>query len=257
MNKGVKIGVAIVVIIVVGIAAVFFMTSGMEKTADAFFTAVRQSDLTKARSYLSEDFRNSTDDNALKEFLSNSAILNFRSASWSNRQISGNRGQLDGVITTDSGGAVPLKLTFVKEMGDWKIYALQKPAAGLQSGDASLAVPRPGEQMALVKQSMHDFLVSVERKDMSHFWSTISKMWQKQVTAGQLNAAFSSIIDSGANWSAIDALDPSLTSAAGIDEEGVLTITGQYATTPVLNFGMKYVYEGVGWKLIGFSLEAK
>ena len=257
MNKEAKIGVAIVVVIVAGIAAVFFMTSGMEKTADAFFTAVRQSDLTKARSYLSEDFRNSTDDNALREFLSNSAILNFRSASWSNRQISGNRGQLDGVITTDSGGAVPLKLTFVKENGDWKIYALQKPAAGLQSSDASLAVPQPGEQMALVKQSMHDFLVSVERKDMSHFWSAISKMWQKQVTAGQLSAAFSSVIDSGANWSAIEALDPSLTSAAGIDEEGVLTITGQYATTPVLNFGMKYVYEGVGWKLIGFILEAK
>jgi hypothetical protein len=257
MNKWVKIGIGIVVILIVGLSSVFFLTSGMEKTADAFFNAVKQRDLDKARTYLSEDFKASTDENALREFLSKGAILNFKSASWSNRQISGNRGQLDGSITTESGGVMPLKLMFVKENGEWKIYALQKPTAGLQSGETSAMVPAKSEQTALVKQSMHDFLVSVKQKNMSHFNSSISQMWQKQVTTEQMNAAFGSIINSGADWSAVDTLDPALTPDAKIDDEGVLSVTGQYATNPALKFEMKYVYEGVAWKLIGFSLLAK
>jgi len=35
------------------------------------------------------------------------------------------------------------------------------------------------------------------------------------------------------------------------------TLSGQYPTNPLLKFEMKYFYEGVAWKLIGFSLEAR
>ena len=228
MNKGAKIGIAIVVIIAAGIASVFFFSSGMEKTADAFFNVVKQRDIAKARSYLSEDFKASTDENALKEYLSQSAILNIKSFSWSNHQISGDRGQLDGFITTESGGVVPLKLTFVKENGDWKIYALQKSAAGLQSKKTSPSVPEKSEQIAFVKQSMHDFLISVKEKDMSHFHRTLSQMWQKQISTEELNAVFFSVIDSCADWPAVDTLAPELSSDAKIDENGVLSLAGRY-----------------------------
>jgi hypothetical protein len=257
MNKGVKIGIAVAVIIVAGIASVFFLTSGMEKSADTFFNALKKNDLATARASLSEDFKAGTDENALKEFLSKGAILNFKQASWSNRQISGNRGQLDGSITTETGGVVPLKLMFVKENGDWKIYSIQKPTAGLQSEHSSPAMPSTSEQVALVKQSMHDFLVSVKQKDMSHFESTLSRMWQQQVSTEELNAVFISVIDSGANWPAVETLEPELSSDAKIDENGVLSLTGRYPTNPTLKFEMKYTYEGVAWKLIGFSLEAR
>ena len=257
MNRGVKIGIAIVVIIAAGIASVFFFSSGMEKTTDAFFNAVRQRDIAKARTYLSEDFKVSTDENALREYLLKSAILNFKSASWSNRQISGNRGQLDGSITTESGGVVPLKLTFVKENGEWKIYSIQKPVAGLQATESSPSAPSQSEQLVLVKQSMHDFLISVKEKDMSHFHRTLSQMWQKQISTEDLNTVFISVIDSGADWPAVDTLAPELSSEAKIDENGVLALAGRYPTNPELKFEMKYIYEATSWKLIGFSLEAK
>ena len=257
MSRGVKIGIAIVVIIAAGIASVFLLTSGIEKRADAFFNAVKRHDIAKAHTYLSEDFKASTDESSLKEFLSKGAILNFKSASWSNRQISGNRGQLDGSITTESGGVVPLKLNFVKENGEWKIYSIQKPVAGMQATESSPSAPSQSEQAALVKQSMHDFLVSVRQKEMSHFHSTLSRMWQKQVSTEELNAVFINVIDSGANWPAVDTLDPVLSPVMKMDENEVLTLNGHYPTNPVLKFEMKYVYEGVAWKLIGFSLEAK
>ena len=70
MNKWLKILIGVVVVIVIAVSAVFFMTSGMVDTADAFFKAIKQQDIAKARGYLSEDFKASTDENALKAFLS-------------------------------------------------------------------------------------------------------------------------------------------------------------------------------------------
>lgn len=257
MNKWLKIVIGVVVLFVAAVSTVFVMTSGMVDTADAFFNAVKQKDISKARSYLSEDFKASTDENALKEFLSKGAILSFKETSWSNRQFSGGRGELDGSVTTETGGVVPLKMMFVKEHGAWKIYAIQKPTAGLQSAESSPTAPGKAEQVALVKQSMHDFIVSVDRKNMDYFRGTVSQLWQKQVTTQQLNDAFVSVIKSGANWSVLERIEPILASEAKVDENGVLLLAGRYPTEPNVHFEQKYVYEGVAWKLVGFSIRAK
>lgn len=258
MNKWAKILVGIVGVLVLAIASVFFFTSGMVDTADDFFKAVKQQDLAKARSYLAEDFKASTDETALKQFLSKGAILNFKEASWSNRQISGGRGELTGSITTESGGVVPIKMVFVKEHDAWKIYSIRKPTAGLQSEESSPSVPAKIDQVALVKQSIHDFVVSVDKKDMNHFHDTISQLWKKQITAGQLNEAFKAIIDSGANWSVLEKFEPIIESGTHVDENGVLTLSGHYPTKPSqVFFKQKYIYEGVAWKLIGFNIQAK
>lgn len=258
MKKWVKILIGIVVVFVVAVSSVFFLTSGMVDTADAFFKAIKQQDVSKARSYLAEDFKASTDETALKDFLSKGAILNFKEASWSNRQISGGRGELNGSITTDTGGVVPIKIMFVKENNAWKIYAIQKPTAGLQSEDASPTSPTKADQVALVKQSIHDFIISVEKKDMEHFRSTVSRLWQKQVTTDQLNQAFKAVIDSGANWSMLDSFQPIISSDTKVNENGVLTLVGHYPTEPSqVHFEQKYIYEGVAWKLVGFNIEAK
>ena len=149
-------------------------------------------------------------------------------------------------------------MIFVKENDAWKIYAIQKPTAGLQSEDTSPTIPGKADQMALVKQSIHDFIVSVEQKNMEHFRSTTSQLWQKQHTTEQLNQAFKAIIDSGANWSVLDSFQPVFSSEAKVDESGVLLLAGYYPTKPSqVNFELKFIYEGVSWKLIGFNIQAK
>ena len=258
MKKWMKILLGVVVLIVVAITAVFYFTSGMVDTADAFLAAVKQKDIGKARGYLAEDFRASTDEKALQAFLSKSAISNFKESSWSSRQVSGGRGELVGSIATDSGGRVPLKVSFVKENGAWKIYALQKPAAGLQVESSSPSVPARADGIALVKQSIHDFAVSVEKKNMEHFRGTVSQLWQKQNTTEKLSEAFKSIMDSGANWSVLDSFEPVLSSDVKVDENGVLLLIGYYPTKPnQVHFEQKFIYEGVSWKLIGFKIQAK
>ena len=258
MKKWMMILLGVVVVIVVAITAVFYSTSGMVDTADAFLAAVKQKDIAKARGYLAEEFKANTDEKTLQAFLSKSAISHFKESSWSSREVSGDRGELVGSITTDSGGVVPLKVGFVKENGVWKIYALQKPAAGLQAESSSPSVPAKADSIALVRQSIHDFVASVEKKNMEHFRGTVSQLWQKQITTEKLNEAFKSIIDSGANWSVLDSVEPVFSSDAKVDENGVLLLIGYYPTKPnQVHFEQKFVYEGVSWKLIGFKIQAR
>lgn len=257
MSKWVKVLLGFVAVIVLGMAAVFYFTAGMVETADAFFNAVKQKNMAQARTYLSQDFKASTDERALTEFLSQGSLLNFKEASWTNRQVSAGRGELEGTISTESGGSVPLKMMLVQENDAWKIYAIQKPTAGLQSQTAAHTTPGKGDQIALIKRSMHDFIVSVGQKDMEHFRGTISQLWQQQFTTAQLNQAFKSVIDSGANWSVLEGFEPILAAEGSLDGNGVLLLTGHYATDPNVAFEQKYIYEGVAWKLIGFSIQTK
>ena len=258
MKKLLIIIIGIVVVISLGIAAVFYFTAGMADTADSFFQAIKKQDIAAARGYLSEDFKASTDEAALKEFLSRSALLKFKKANWSNRQISGGRGELNGEVTTETGGVVPLKLFFVKENDAWKIYSIQKPTAGLQTGQTSPTIPAKADQVALVKRSMHDFGVSVNNKSMEHFHSTISQLWQKQFTVGKLEEAFSKIYGRGMDFTELDDMEPIVEPVSELGENGVLILKGYFQTKPKqVHFVQKYIYEGTGWKLIGFSFDIK
>lgn len=257
MKTWIKVVLGITAVIAVAIGAVFYLTAGMTKTADAFFSAVKQHDMAAARGYLSEGFKANTDEAALQAFLDSSALSDFREASWSSRSMNGDRGQLDGSITTDTGGVVPVQVTFVKEKGGWKIYGIRKPTAGLQSEDEPVDVPDITARATLVKQSMHDFLVSVAAKDMTHFHASVSNMWKKQTTPEALNDAFRPITEAQADWSVLDTMEPNLSPDAPIDDNGVMTLSGDYPTQPSkVHFKQKYLREGIDWRLIGFNIEA-
>jgi hypothetical protein len=258
MKKLLKIVIGIVVVFVLCIVAVFYFTAGMTDAADAFFEAIKKQDIAAARGYLSEDFKASTDEAALKEFLSKGALLKFKKASWSDRQISGGRGELNGEVTTDTGGVVPLKLMFVKENDAWKIYGIQKPTAGLQTEQASPTIPSKPDQAMLVKRSMHDFALSVNSKSMEHFHSTVSQLWQHEFTVEKFNEVFGKIFGSGLDLTILDGFEPVIEPVAELGEHGVLILIGHFPTEPKqVHFEQKYIYEGIGWKLVGFSFNTK
>ncbi len=258
MKKWMKIALGIVAVIVVAVAAGFYFTSGVTEVADGFFKAARQKDIKKAHAYLAKEFKAMADEATLADYLARSSFANVKDTSWSSRQVSGGRGEVVGTLTTDSGGSIPVKMTFVKEGDAWKIYSIQKPTAGLQSESTSPGIPGKSEQVVLAKQSTANFVKSVNAKDMGHFRSTISSLWQKQFTTEQLNQAYKAVIESGANWAVLNDLEPVLTPEASIDKDGVLTLEGYYPTTPSrVYFKHKYVFEGAAWKLLGFHLQTK
>lgn len=255
MKNLLKIVIGLASVFVLGIAFVFYLTAGMADSANSFFMAIKNGDISKAHSYLSEDFKTSTDEVALKEFLSTSALVNFKEASWSSRQVSGGIGELNGAVTTNSGGIVPLKLIFVKENDDWKIYAIQKPTAGLHQEEASPSIPTEKEQEALVQRAIFDFGTSINNRDMTVFRNSISTTWQKQVTKEQLEEAFSEFYESGGDFTVLSVLRPKIDPVSGFGDNGELILTGYFLSGKhKVTFTQKYIYQGIAWKLFGFSL---
>lgn len=258
MKKLLKIVIGIVVVFVLAIGAVFYFTLGMARAADEFFAAIKRQDISAAHSYLSEDFKASTDEAALKQFLTTGALLNFKETTWSNRKISGGRGELDGEVITDKGGVVPLKLMFVKENDAWKIYAIQKPTAGLQTEETSPSIPSKADQVVLVKRAMVDFGKSVNEQSMAHFRSTVSQTWQRQFTQEKLDEAFGSVYGKGLDFTALERVEPVIEPPTGLGDNGELVLKGYFPAGPNrLHFEQTYLYEGVGWKLLGFSFNFK
>jgi hypothetical protein len=263
MKTWVKVLLGVVAVgliaVIAAVTALFYLTGGMTDTANGFFAAVKHNDFNEARNYLAEDFKANTSENSLKEFIAKSAISNFKEASWSNRQIStGGKGELEGSITTETGGVVPIKLTFVKENDTWKIFSLEKPPAGVQTAGLKPSPPQAADAIALVKKTMHNFIVSLEQKNMEHFRETSSQPLKNEFTTEQLNQAYKQIIESGTNLSVLENMEPVLSSDATIGEDGVLLLTGYYPTEPSkVHFKQKYIYEGVSWKPSGLSISIK
>ncbi len=251
MNRLVKIFIGIVVVFVLAILVMFYATSGMTNTADAFFAAVKDKNIALARSYLSEDFKASTDEKTLQDFLTRKTLIKFKKASWSNRQISGGRGELTGSITTESGGTVPIKLELIKENGNWLIYSIYKPEAGIIAEESGKA-PSEREEVALINESMETFAQSVNAKDFSEFYGYISNLWRRQISTQKLNEIFKPFMDRDINLLVLKNFSPIFDGQPTLDDNGILTIKGRYPTKPSsVMFEFSYVYEGTGWKLIG------
>ena len=263
MKTWLKVLLGLVAAAILAVVLVFQLTAGMVESADAFFAAVKQKDMATARTYLAEEFKNRTDENALSKFLKDSSLLNVKESSWTNRQITAGRGELEGSITTDTGGVIPITMTFVKENEIWRIFAIEKALVGFQTSQSESTVPSTSNmpdaaiQTAMVKQAMHDFLVSVKAKDMTHFRGTLSELWQEQFSVEKLNTAYKAITDNKADWSVLEKIEPTVASAK-MDENNVLTLMGFYPTEPSrVDFEQGYLYENNTWKLISFSIDAK
>lgn len=257
MKTLLKVAIGIAVVIAAGVAAVFYFTSGMTRTADEFFASVGKGDYPAAYELLSEEFKAATPEPELRHFLESSALVSATDTSWSSRGISGGRGRLEGSVTTGSGGVVPVALDFIKEKGNWRIYAIRKPAAGIRSGSSG-SVPPESEQVFLVRQTMRRFAAAVKAKDFKEFHAHVSQVWQDQASADQLAETFRPFVDQDIDLSAINGYPPVFDESPGIDDKGVLDIQGHYQTSPSrVLFDLQYIYEGTGWKLFGIQVNVK
>ncbi|MDA0993787.1 MAG: hypothetical protein O3A13_09155 [Proteobacteria bacterium] len=258
MNKFLKILVGILSLVALGLGSVFYFTSDMVRTADDFFLATKNGDIAAAYSFLSEDFQASTSQSELSTFAQSNRLTEFQEANWQNRSVSGGRGELVGSITTTSGGVVPISLSLVKGDNSWKIYAIQKPATGLQVESASFQMPSASDQVDLARTTMHVFAESVNDRSMKAFFEHTSNLWQKQTTIEDLDQAFAVFYEFGADLTVLDNFSPGFDPEPSVDENGILLLSGYYPTKPTqVHFEQKYVYEGLGWKLVGFSTNIK
>lgn len=270
MKTFLKILGGLALLVVLGIVAVGYFTRGMTDTADAFFTAVGAKDWPAAQAQLSQGFRKDTTDAELQAFLADSGLDTYAESSWTNRSVSGGRGELEGTVTNASGAVVPVKLVFVKESDAWKLHYLSRSDVGARESDAdggtetassaAPSLPGPEEQAALVKQAFADFARSVDAKDMSHFHGTIAKVWQDQYSVEKLDETYAPIfaLERDITFASVAELEPSIEPATALDGNGAFEVTAVYPTSPsVVTVVASFIPENGEWKAYGLNFNAK
>jgi len=111
----------------------------------------------------------------------------------------------------------------------------------------------------LVKENMQNFALSVNQKDMSAFYSTLSPYWQKRTSVEELNKTFDPFIKAGVDLTPLKDLKPIIDKGTKVTDKKDLHIVGHYDTKPsVVRFKQTYQYQkNKGWKLVEFFVEIK
>jgi len=135
------------------------------------------------------------------------------------------------------------------------LLALYFVFAAIAAMAATPKLPAKKELNTLALDSVVAFDKAVKAKDFTAFHQQISKLWQEQITPQQLKSAFQTFIDQQMDLAGVAQVEPVYEPAPSIDDDGVLTLEGNYPTTPnKVRFRLKYVNEKPGWKLLGIKL---
>jgi hypothetical protein len=261
MKTFLKILGVIVFLIVAGVAAIFWGSSGMVDVSDAFFKATAAGDMPQARTYLAEDFRKSTSEAELHDFMEHSALLDYAEAHWSSRAMNlGGTGHLEGTVNTKSGGSVPLSIQFIKENDVWKIYSIKKTQAGLvtASEDEGPATPSLADAGKIALATSLVFGRAIKSGDFTELYKTTSSEVQKKYTVATFAESFAEIVDKKLDINVAADARPKFTTAPEMLENGVLHMAGVFiygVQRDHLTFDYKYVYRHTQWKLLGIHVK--
>jgi len=255
MKKFLIVLSVIIVFVGVIVAGVFYLTSGITRTADEFFNSVKKNDMQAAYTYLSEGFRASTPQERLETFLRSNALNNYKSASWSNRSITWKTGKVEGTIETADGGTIPIKIEFVKETGGWKILSIQKEMAGLNPQEAKKTVPDDDTLRRMTDTTVREFALAVNKKDFTDFYNSLSELWKSQITPEKLKDLFKVFIDNNVDLTIVKQHKPVFSKVPEISKDGTLELEGYYPTKPSATyFKLTFLYEHPAWKLAGIRV---
>jgi hypothetical protein len=251
-------------LVVLGGAAaglVFWLTSGMTDTANAFFEKIRSGDNKGAYELTSTGFQSATALPAFDTFVAKNKLKETTSQSWSNRKIEGAGdaaiGTLVGSIQDAKGGSVPARMQLTKRNGKWVVHFIRINTGGATSTTAA-KVPDQAKLISLVHEANTQFTSAVEAKSFKAFHAFISDRWRKQITEEKLAKAFEAFIKRDARFGNFVKLTPVLNGPAKIDDKGILRVTGSYDTKPMrIEFRQSYIQENDAWKLFGFGFDMK
>ncbi len=246
------------VIIVTGFVLVFLLTSNMVGTTDKFFTAVKEKDFEKAYEYTSEEFQAGTSLESLKRFLEQSAIIDYKAATWNSRSITQNQGQLKGALETIEGGTIPVEVSLVKEEGGWRIQHIRKQASGIEESVSEKTIPPEEELKKMTNESMLLLAEAINAEDFSEFHAGISRLWQSQMTEEELLEIFKPFTEIDVDLTFVKNLEPVFSEPPKINEDELLLLKGYYPSKPpIVNFDLKYIYEYPDWELFGIQVNLK
>ena len=67
--------------------------------------------------YCPKIIKNNTNQQELKDYLTENGLINIKTTSWNSRSINGSRGELSGSVTNNKGVVIHLVMSYVKNDG--------------------------------------------------------------------------------------------------------------------------------------------
>jgi len=253
-------GFAGLIALILGI--IFQLTSGMTKVADNFLVALKDGNTKAALSLLSEQARSDLSEENIRSFTRKNSLTAYKGAFWSNRSINyPNRGELIGTVELETGQTIDLTFTFQKNDEAWQIYSIQQDSPGIHSQQSSTQMPAEAYLIQLVNDTTKVFVKSIKQGNFKSLHKFSSGTWREEMTVEQFDKALAPFLKFTSNPNAIEYFDrvskgvPVFDDQPQISADGILKIVGSYKSDPNLNFEYSYIYEGLGWKLVGVDVK--
>lgn len=256
MKRLLKILGVLVFLGIIGFAVAMFFTSDLADVANNFFTAIKNGDYSKAQTYVSTDFKRVTPLSKLKSFFPYDKFKNYSGCSFSNRvKRADGTAELKGKITFADGSFLPVKITLIKEGGEWKINYISLPSAGVNK--ASDKAPNSASDTgytSLVKKTMAAVVNGILNNDYSNLYKLASDNFKAQVPQERLADVFKRFASVNINWSDIKYMEPVI-KQKNVLENGILRLEGYYPTSPKkVGFRFEYSKDDSNWKIEGVFL---
>ncbi len=244
-------GAVVVIAAVVGL--VFYATSGMTRTADDFFAKAHTGDTNGAYALTSAELHNTASPKKLASFIQANRFDKVAKTSWSNRSIKNNTGTLDGSVTLDDGGVIPLHMQLVSENGGWKISLLELSEAGVSGGagpdmDSSATVPPDGVVLNQVRFHTGVFFDSAKQNDISYF----KQFWADGITDSELEGLIKPIQGLETVADALRDATPVVETTAPLAGGGFEASGYIEAGSQRYDYRYQFIPDGKQWKLADF-----
>lgn len=258
MKKGCLIILAVMVLGIAGfIALIMGATQPVVNASERFLTQLGQGKSAEAFASTGKALKNGQTQASFDAAVKQLGLDGYQSASWSNRSINNDRGEVKGTVTTKN-GAIPLEMVLIKEDGEWRVIGFHGPRLGGSSGAPAAPVPGDEELRKLTLATLLSFNEAVQAKDFTKFHATVSVPLQQQLPPPKLAEAFRSFIEGGLDLSPIQGETPVFSKPPAVDGNGVLALEGYYPTQPSrVHFELGYLYEHPQWKLAGINVRVK
>lgn len=250
-----KIAVGLVAALLVALASFAAYEAKFVNLANDFVAAIEQKDVERVRSLLPDNGNDTATYAALlQQMVPNGVVLRFEADSiFLQRGLFSEIKTISGTISPDGAiKPIPVTVVYVAEQGNWKIKEIVehvekgKPTAAEDQQKAKI--------VALVRQSMANFILSKKAKSMELFYSTISDAWKKETTIEKLNTDFAPVLNDPVDWSFLNPVEPTITNYI-VNKDGILTVIGVYPSKPRrLIFEQNFITENGERKLVGFKL---
>ena len=235
------------------VGAIFWGTSGLADTGNAFATALATQRFDDVRALGTPAFRENASDRQLAAFRVGIRLSNPNQIEWHGREFSGDSGSVSGTLTPRGAEPRPITLGLHKIDGQWRVQSVTTWPVGL------VAAPGPGipDERTLVEMSrdaLRLLFQGAASKDFHPMHAGISHLWREQITPDGLAEAFGALtVDSSLIDNATIVFDepPRLES-----NDLVLVVEGTARREdPLYRFTLKWIQEGVGWRLFGVNVK--